>query len=128
MPGSGLPAPAPQPPTLQWALLPVAGAWRPRLRRVPRGSRARPDRADLVDAVHGARMPIRGHEPRTVCQPPRFLATRGATRAGGLADRCPGRRPGRAPGLPALVLHLSLIHISEPTRRTPISYAVFCLK
>src|SRR5664279_6168727 len=27
-----------------------------------------------------------------------------------------------------LNLHLSLIHISEPTRRTPISYAVFCLK
>ena len=26
------------------------------------------------------------------------------------------------------VLELSLIHISEPTRRTPISYAVFCLK
>ena len=26
------------------------------------------------------------------------------------------------------VLTLSLIHISEPTRRTPISYAVFCLK
>ena len=26
------------------------------------------------------------------------------------------------------VLALSLIHISEPTRRTPISYAVFCLK
>src|SRR5680860_356029 len=25
-------------------------------------------------------------------------------------------------------LWLSLIHISEPTRRTPISYAVFCLK
>src|SRR5664279_3551903 len=23
-------------------------------------------------------------------------------------------------------VHLSLIHISEPTRRTPISYAVFC--
>src|SRR5665647_3895093 len=29
---------------------------------------------------------------------------------------------------PALTLDLSLIHISEPTRRTPISYAVFCLK
>ena len=28
----------------------------------------------------------------------------------------------------ATVLELSLIHISEPTRRTPISYAVFCLK
>ena len=27
----------------------------------------------------------------------------------------------------SLVLPLSLIHISEPTRRTPISYAVFCL-
>src|SRR5665647_592067 len=26
------------------------------------------------------------------------------------------------------VAWLSLIHISEPTRRTPISYAVFCLK
>src|SRR5664279_6134247 len=25
-------------------------------------------------------------------------------------------------------LNLSLIHISEPTRRTPISYAVFCLE
>src|SRR5664279_1931844 len=28
----------------------------------------------------------------------------------------------------AVVMNLSLIHISEPTRRTPISYAVFCLK
>src|SRR5665647_3889451 len=27
-----------------------------------------------------------------------------------------------------IVVGLSLIHISEPTRRTPISYAVFCLK
>src|SRR5664279_5026441 len=27
-----------------------------------------------------------------------------------------------------LQMILSLIHISEPTRRTPISYAVFCLK
>src|SRR5680860_1776025 len=26
-----------------------------------------------------------------------------------------------------MVQDLSLIHISEPTRRTPISYAVFCL-
>src|SRR5664279_4903683 len=28
----------------------------------------------------------------------------------------------------ATAMTLSLIHISEPTRRTPISYAVFCLK
>ena len=36
------------------------------------------------------------------------------------------------PGLMGFVqycaFNLSLIHISEPTRRTPISYAVFCLK
>ena len=33
-------------------------------------------------------------------------------------------------GVRAIQIHtdLSLIHISEPTRRTPISYAVFCLK
>src|SRR5680860_104819 len=31
-------------------------------------------------------------------------------------------------GLSCKECHLSLIHISEPTRRTPISYAVFCLK
>ena len=31
-------------------------------------------------------------------------------------------------GAPYKDLTLSLIHISEPTRRTPISYAVFCLK
>ena len=33
-----------------------------------------------------------------------------------------------ANGQPVTVDSLSLIHISEPTRRTPISYAVFCLK
>src|SRR5665647_2756553 len=32
------------------------------------------------------------------------------------------------PAEPLELWHLSLIHISEPTRRTPISYAVFCLK
>ena len=31
-------------------------------------------------------------------------------------------------GLICTTVLLSLIHISEPTRRTPISYAVFCLK
>src|SRR5664279_5924059 len=31
-------------------------------------------------------------------------------------------------GRGAVDMKLSLIHISEPTRRTPISYAVFCLK
>src|SRR5665647_907172 len=32
------------------------------------------------------------------------------------------------PDYPPIKQYLSLIHISEPTRRTPISYAVFCLK
>src|SRR5665647_896784 len=61
-----------------------------------------------------------------------------------LTSRChspgvPGlRRPNRVKNQPSRhlrprqerrspPLHLSLIHISEPTRRTPISYAVFCL-
>ena len=30
--------------------------------------------------------------------------------------------------VPVVVLELSLIHISEPTRQAEISYAVFCLK
>src|SRR5678816_3365862 len=30
--------------------------------------------------------------------------------------------------LPSRLIHLSLIHISEPTRLLSISYAVFCLK
>src|SRR5680860_1718204 len=34
----------------------------------------------------------------------------------------------RTPAPPPPEKCLSLIHISEPTRRTPISYAVFCLK
>ncbi len=37
------------------------------------------------------------------------------------------RKRGEQTGLDTPVV-LSLIHISEPTRRTPISYAVFCLK
>src|SRR5680860_708176 len=44
--------------------------------------------------------------------------------AGQLADRI-GRKPVLIPGLVLAMVALSLIHISEPTRRTPISYAVF---
>ena len=35
---------------------------------------------------------------------------------------------GRLASYISKVLRLSLIHISEPTRPEPISYAVFCLK
>src|SRR5674536_266434 len=45
-------------------------------------------------------------------------------RGGKHAGRCPAQPD--VPVLPAL--HLSLIHISEPTRLLSISYAVFCLK
>src|SRR5664279_5827918 len=47
----------------------------------------------------------------------------------GMPSLADAPRPGRPPvyDLQAQLL-LSLIHISEPTRRTPISYAVFCLK
>src|SRR5680860_1680892 len=37
-------------------------------------------------------------------------------------------RAARAEGTETVEADLSLIHISEPTRRTPITYAVFCLK
>src|SRR5665647_3781155 len=36
--------------------------------------------------------------------------------------------PDAVTNLGGAAYELSLIHISEPTRRTPISYAVFCLK
>src|SRR5680860_404639 len=38
------------------------------------------------------------------------------------------RRVGPVSSSAQMAMCLSLIHISEPTRRTPISYAVFCLK
>src|SRR5665647_3679614 len=44
------------------------------------------------------------------------------------AENETGDRADRAQPLNAEGVDLSLIHISEPTRRTPISYAVFCLK
>src|SRR5665647_809093 len=39
-----------------------------------------------------------------------------------------GRRAREELTARGVTVYLSLIHISEPTRRTPISYAVFCLK
>src|SRR5665647_2604566 len=46
-----------------------------------------------------------------------------------IMDRCPPTRLPLSPYRPSRsVSKLSLIHISEPTRRTPISYAVFCSK
>src|SRR5665647_274131 len=50
----------------------------------------------------------------------------GALRSRPRADDADQEHPRRS--VLHLLPHLSLIHISEPTRRTPISYAVFCLK
>ena len=45
-----------------------------------------------------------------------------------LRPRLPKTPQGELLGGAIVAFCLSLIHISEPTRRTPISYAVFCLK
>src|SRR5665647_3874996 len=51
-----------------------------------------------------------------------------ATYSRSLYGRPPKERAAIARAFVAKAIYLSLIHISEPTRRTPISYAVFCLK
>src|SRR5664279_6320074 len=43
-------------------------------------------------------------------------------------DHLPSQSSATAASQLGTASSLSLIHISEPTRRTPISYAVFCLK
>src|SRR5660398_296089 len=53
-------------------------------------------------------------KPRRICPPPVYQSTLAS------GERCRTRGRGGA--------HLSLIHISEPTRLRRISYAVFCLK
>eukprot|EP00658_Telonema_sp_P-2_P083228 TRINITY_DN895_c0_g1_i2.p1 TRINITY_DN895_c0_g1~~TRINITY_DN895_c0_g1_i2.p1 ORF type:complete len:181 (+),score=36.41 TRINITY_DN895_c0_g1_i2:271-813(+) len=55
-----------------------------------------------------------------------FIVTVGEE-SGGLALP-PGIRPNGAAAINTQCTHLSLIHISEPTRLLSISYAVFCLK
>src|SRR5665647_251863 len=64
-------------------------------------SRGKPERADYV-------LSYKPNIPLAVVEAKRNLYT--------LGD-----------GMQQALLYLSLIHISEPTRRTPISYAVFCL-
>src|SRR5664279_555940 len=69
---------------------------------------------------------LRLGEPAAPHTPPR--------RAQAPVQALPPRRSNRSHVLRTVPLpqhnerRLSLIHISEPTRRTPISYAVFCLK
>src|SRR5665647_1636055 len=91
-----------------------------------------------LGAVHAACMAELGHEVVGLEVDPRKVALLRS-----------GRAPFHEPGFDDLLVRalatgrltfttdpaavagaqvLSLIHISEPTRRTPISYAVFCLK
>src|SRR5665647_3798538 len=82
--------------------------------------------AELPDAI----VPIRPFEQSWPIERREMLET-----LAGDAFALVARRGGKAVGYlfvriegPDPVWYLSLIHISEPTRRTPISYAVFCLK
>src|SRR5665647_2343167 len=70
-------------------------------------------------AVHQRRRYCR-HDP---AEPGTVRNQMQALKTIGLVDGVPGPKGGYIP----TALALSLIHISEPTRRTPISYAVFCL-
>src|SRR5680860_1644087 len=77
--------------------------------RVAEGPQRRPGGggdAEQVQQGHPQRHPVGGHDEHSTV----------LTGIGVLRDRS---------GRPGTDL-LSLIHISEPTRRTPISYAVFC--
>ena len=70
---------------------------------------------------------IKGFEEKGIL--PIYLsdATQGVNIRNNLPDPNVVKQLERSTAFPSPIL-LSLIHISEPTRRTPISYAVFCLK
>src|SRR5680860_1736121 len=62
----------------------------------------------------------RTHHPTDVCHPEEHVVR--------FHVKCVAQFLGHLSQAARMCMHLSLIHISEPTRRTPISYAVFCLK
>src|SRR5665648_835478 len=69
----------------------------------------------------GFRNAIAGADRAIVVCTPEVSAVRDADRIIGLLEAAELRNP-------KLIINLSLIHISEPTRLGMISYAVFCLK
>src|SRR5680860_1801584 len=85
---------------------------------------------------HEQRQPhAEGHEQEMETYGERELQPRQESRIHAAIPRTPPKRRVRSGSCAAWMwksqrgaLQLSLIHISEPTRRTPISYAVFCLK
>src|SRR5678815_6049487 len=80
-------------------------------------------RPDLVDPGYRSLAPARYSPGRRLV--PNYAVRNGAQGYVGhpaLAD------PGFAKAAAGVLLDLSLIHISEPTRLLSISYAVFCLK
>src|SRR5665647_3602839 len=94
---------------------------------------------NFINLAHGAFAMVGGYitvllmqrvgVPCLLCLPIAFM---GAALLGGILERTLYRPLYHKPHLDQVLfsigLTLSLIHISEPTRRTPISYAVFCLK
>src|SRR5680860_916776 len=89
-------------------------------------------RLGSIRSARPRRCPTRHRRPRRQrARPGVSLLPPGALHVHAPADGCIGA--GGDIGAPETghdgsVQVLSLIHISEPTRRTPISYAVFCLK
>src|SRR5665647_3917928 len=82
---------------------------------------------ELVDLA--ALLEVGVHDPHLFCIPffntqamPMCLKLNGNRELDGWGTRIPSQTRVEA------LKYLTLIHISEPTRRTPISYAVFCLK
>src|SRR5665647_587050 len=82
---------------------------------------------DLVQALEQAR-PTRERIALETRQPPALPSVPAASEAQTLVEVLEWHAARHPDRLHLTVLQLSLIHISEPTRRTPISYAVFCLK
>src|SRR5680860_553921 len=107
------------------------------VRRFGRGVHGRPDPVGLGSRPTGV-CPDVGNHGRSAPDRARARLGRGVM-SGSVGRLGGGPRPGplarvppaaprcRAGDLAARGDQLSLIHISEPTRRTPISYAVFCL-
>src|SRR5664279_5864539 len=113
--------------------------WAPRPHQLELLAKAQEGRSVLLIAPTGGGKTLAGFLPTLVELNAATVAPRRLVSTGREIRRAPGLHTLYISPLKALavdiarnleipVQELSLIHISEPTRRTPISYAVFCLK
>src|SRR5665647_2849436 len=77
-------------------------------------------KCSVVPATSSTKIPLTSL--KLIASPQRYSPMMSSTVGVGIEVNASGFDPAAA------IYTLSLIHISEPTRRTPISYAVFCLK